>query len=134
MFAVTMVCSHCQHSFLYSIRGVVGPMFFFGGGKGSIFPTNSIGKKKFPDKNILIYLPPPSTVKKFSGQERYNCFRSTFSELALGEPAYYAGMIPTTSIFRRVSTIGGHGPPCPPPPATAPLYSMYFIIQTSLNL
>ena len=38
---------------------------------------------------------PPTTflVKKFSGQEPYNCFRGTFPELALGRPAYYAGML-----------------------------------------
>ena len=41
-----------------------------GGGKGSIFPKKSIGKKTFRTKHF--YLP----------QEHYNCFRSTFSELA----------------------------------------------------
>ena len=59
------------------MQGRRGSHVFFGGGggKGSISPTNSIGKKNFPDKNILIYLlplPAPSTtflVKKFSGQK-----------------------------------------------------------------
>jgi hypothetical protein len=61
-----------------------------------------------PAKHFNLSLPPPPPPPPS------NCFHRTFSELALGGPAYMqvpvclTTKIPTTlPIFRRVSTIGG---------------------------
>jgi hypothetical protein len=65
---------------IYLVRGVVGPIFL--GGPRAVFSDKLNWKKNFPD--IFIYLPTnlPPPVDNFFGKKI--CFRSTFSELALG--------------------------------------------------
>ena len=127
------------YAYLYycTYRGVVGLFFLGGGARAVFFRQTQLEKNIFRTRTFQFISssppPPPSTtflVKKISGQERYNCFRSTFSELALGGPAYMqvclTTKIPTTlPIFRRVSTIGGGD--CPPPGATVYLLSLDYL-------